>query len=257
MIQEPDLLDSPVLRRRPGVRLALRRALREALREAERNASADPMELLAYRLLRRGGAATDSVQGPETPRPSAAVAVAPEGPTQAVGVGDGVAPVTPDGADPCRGRGGRLRRRCAGGRNGTRAYPPLAARRHGLPPKLPTAAMWPPLRAPAGAPGDASAYRSLGRVQPYRGGDLEQPGELRRAAAARAFGGELILTYGNEAGTAWIANLVFSLRAAGRPPSPSPFPRRPCPPPSPSLPRRLPRRTQRGQSGPTRAQSRA
>ena len=27
--------------------------------------------------------------------------------------------------------------------------------------------------------------------------------------------GELILTYGNEVGTAWIANLVFSLRASG------------------------------------------
>ena len=36
--------------------------------------------------------------------------------------------------------------------------------------------------------GGASAsdvdYRSLGKVQPYRGGDLEQPGELARAAAA-------------------------------------------------------------------------
>jgi len=32
---------------------------------------------------------------------------------------------------------------------------------------------------------------------------------------ARSFNGELVLTYGNEAGTAWIANLVFSLRAVG------------------------------------------
>ena len=32
---------------------------------------------------------------------------------------------------------------------------------------------------------------------------------------ARAYKGELILTYGNEAGTAWIANLIFSLRAVG------------------------------------------
>merc|ERR1711938_302055 len=74
--------------------------------------------------------------------------------------------------------------------------------------------MWPPVM-PA-APGDPSArYRSLGKLAHYRGGDLEAAGELRRAAAARSYRGELILTYGNEAGTAWIANLVFSLRAAG------------------------------------------
>jgi hypothetical protein len=69
--------------------------------------------------------------------------------------------------------------------------------------------MWP------AEPAARGAYQSLGRVQPYEGGDLEQPGELARAALNRSYNGELILTYGNEAGTAWIANLVFSLRAAG------------------------------------------
>ena len=44
---------------------------------------------------------------------------------------------------------------------------------------------------------------------------LDGSGYCARAAAARSFRGELILTYGNEAGTAWIANLVFSLRRAG------------------------------------------
>ena len=44
---------------------------------------------------------------------------------------------------------------------------------------------------------------------------LQRAGQEAKAAKARAYRGELILTYGNEAGTAWIANLIFSLRAAG------------------------------------------
>ena len=78
--------------------------------------------------------------------------------------------------------------------------------------------MWPPLQSAAargGAVDPAADFRSLGKVAPYRGGDLELPGELKKAAAARSYKNELILTYGNEAGTAWIANLIFSLRAAG------------------------------------------
>ena len=53
-----DPWSSPALRSRPGVRSALRKALRAALHEAERNASADPLELLATRLMhtRQGGA---------------------------------------------------------------------------------------------------------------------------------------------------------------------------------------------------------
>ena len=49
---------SEYLRRRPHVRHAMRRAIRAALRDADRNASADPYELLAQRLLdgRRGRA---------------------------------------------------------------------------------------------------------------------------------------------------------------------------------------------------------
>ena len=42
---------SEYLRRRPHVRHAMRRAIRAALRDADRNASADPYELLAQRLL--------------------------------------------------------------------------------------------------------------------------------------------------------------------------------------------------------------
>ncbi|KAL3933954.1 MAG: hypothetical protein SGPRY_000049 [Prymnesium sp.] len=71
--------------------------------------------------------------------------------------------------------------------------------------------MWPPIPTPS----KPSRYQSLGKLKHFKGGDLEKPGELGRAVAARQYNDELILTYGNEAGTAWIANLVFSLRAAG------------------------------------------
>ncbi|KAG8467972.1 hypothetical protein KFE25_007024 [Diacronema lutheri] len=61
----------------------------------------------------------------------------------------------------------------------------------------------------------AERYRSIGKLQLYHGGDLEAPGELERAVAMRSYNGELVLTYANEAGTAWAANLIFSLRDIG------------------------------------------
>lgn len=61
----------------------------------------------------------------------------------------------------------------------------------------------------------AEKYRSVGKLQVYHGGDLEAPGELERAVAMRSYNGELVLTYANEAGTAWAANLIFSLRGIG------------------------------------------
>ena len=238
-----DPWDSPALRRRPRVREALRVALADSLREAEHDGAADPLELLAQRLLRRRGRrhspdgtgpwSQHSPTGNGQGASSTAAAVVDALGTESVGGG---AAIDGDGAmprDPCRGLTRWRRRRCyarvgaaSGATNGATSggnatgvprllpYPPMAARRHNLPPKLPTAAMWPPLPPRASAHGSAD-FRSLGRVAPYRGGDLEQPGELAKAAKARAYRGELILTYGNEAGTAWIANLIFSLRAAG------------------------------------------
>jgi hypothetical protein len=91
---------------------------------------------------------------------------------------------------------------------------PSPFKRHKLPAKLPTRGMWPPV-SPVSPDDPNGAYRSLGKLKHYRGGDLEQPGELKKAVEARSHNGELILTYGNEVGTAWIANLVFSLRASG------------------------------------------
>jgi hypothetical protein len=58
-------------------------------------------------------------------------------------------------------------------------------------------------------------FRSAGKMHLYHGGDLEAPGELERAVAMRSYNGELVLTYANEAGTAWAANLIFSLRHIG------------------------------------------
>ncbi|KAJ1636860.1 hypothetical protein T492DRAFT_359117 [Pavlovales sp. CCMP2436] len=79
-----------------------------------------------------------------------------------------------------------------------------------------------PLSAPAPAANRtrkpfavAERFQSVGKLQVYHGGNLEQPGELERAVAMRAYNGELVLTYANEAGTAWAANLIFSLRGIG------------------------------------------
>jgi len=187
--------DRSFLRRRPSARYALRRALRAAIAAAKRNESADPLELLAERLLQRAGRwerRHGGVAASETATLSTSPAMAP---AQA---------------------GGEMAFANRTRRTGPVPSAPKAASRHSLPTKLPTRGMWPPIQPPA--PGEdppASRYRSLGKVAHYRGGDLEEPGELRRAASARSYRGELILTYGNEAGTAWIANLVFSLRAAG------------------------------------------
>ncbi|KAL1514601.1 hypothetical protein AB1Y20_003695 [Prymnesium parvum] len=56
---------------------------------------------------------------------------------------------------------------------------------------------------------------SAGRLKVYQGGDLETPGELRRAVRARSWRREIVLTYANEAGTAWVSNLALGLRRAG------------------------------------------
>lgn len=166
----PDPWDAPELRRQPRVREALRQALRESLLEAERNASADPLELLAQRLLRR----RDPRRAPPAVVVEAATGVstaAHEGATSIGGLGDPSPAGVAASRDPCIGRGGRLRRRCADAAlqyNGTGPrpllrYPPVGSRRHNLPPKLPTGAMWPPLPKPAAtdAPDD---FRSLGRA---------------------------------------------------------------------------------------------
>ncbi len=52
-----------------------------------------------------------------------------------------------------------------------------------LPAKLPTRGMWPPV-APVSPDDPSGAYRSLGKLKHYRGGDLEQPGELKKAVEA-------------------------------------------------------------------------
>ena len=182
--------DDLYFRRHPRVKQALRRAIRAAMNAAEHNESIDPLELLAEGLHKRGRDVVHRSRPPppvpqrSNPLPPAVVTVPPVA---------GVKPANAWGPGPS----------------------PLKA--HKLPPKLPTRGMWPPVApvAPV-APGDPDgAYRSLGRLKHYRGGDLEQPGELRKAVEARSYNGELILTYGNEVGTAWIANLVFSLRASG------------------------------------------
>lgn len=56
---------------------------------------------------------------------------------------------------------------------------------------------------------------SVGKVAPYRAGDLEAEGELEKAVRARSHSGELVITYANEAGSPWVTNLVLSLRDAG------------------------------------------
>jgi hypothetical protein len=258
---------SAALRQRPEVRKALAHALRRAMQEAEHNASVDPLELLAKQLLQRRLVLGGNQIPPRLPSPppppanpmaGASAASAIEARAGGSGGADASSIVGARPESECRGRGTRARRRCkravaahaaaaaaaaaveaAGSTDGgvlaanrswpMLPYPPTAAHAHGLPPKLPTAAMWPSMRRVFGSgahsswavaggtdsPDMAPDFRSLGRVAPYRGGDLEQPGELARAAAARSYRGELILTYGNEVGTAWIANLVFSLRQVG------------------------------------------
>jgi hypothetical protein len=166
--------DDAVLRDNPKALFALRQALREAVSEAKAvGGGADPLELLAHKLLARAGAVAVSEPMPATVAVNASVAA------------------------PTPARGG----------------PGTSAPNGGLPAKFPSAGMWP--TRDTGGPGVRSPNQSVGKLEPYRGGDLEAPGELRRAAAARSFNGEIILTYGNEAGTAWFANLAFSLRTVG------------------------------------------
>ena len=205
---------SPVLLRKPEVLHAIQDAMRSALLEAAGNASADPLEILAQRLLtrRRGSPSHNDGRSAEGDVSSVLPTMVPSQLSSAkVAASKGLG---------CSRRSGRTHQRCRSG-HAALLYPPRAALRHNLPPKLPTAAMWPPLATSVTARNSTSSeppatdFRSLGQMKPYRGGDLEQPGELAAAAAARAYKGELILTYGNEAGTAWIANLIFSLRAAG------------------------------------------
>jgi len=224
-VNDDDPWASASLRARPDVRAALVTALHAAMQEAENNVSADPLELLATQLQKQRSVASSSHSLPR-PRKASPAAL----PESASSIDDMLASdLSSAGQIPeCRGLGLRTRRRCRRADLATPRYrkseqhytnftpsslpyPPASARVHGLPPKLPTAAMWPPLRRTT----SGSAFRSLGRVAPYRGGDLEQPGELAKASAARSYRGELILTYGNEAGTAWIANLIFSLRSVG------------------------------------------
>lgn len=56
---------------------------------------------------------------------------------------------------------------------------------------------------------------SLGRLAVHQGGDLEAAGELQAALHARSWRGEFVLTYADEAGTSWAANLLLSLREVG------------------------------------------
>ncbi len=62
---------------------------------------------------------------------------------------------------------------------------------------------------------DAASWRSLGLVEQWHGGDLEATGTLESAVAARAYKGELVVTYGDARGTAWLTNLLLSLRRVG------------------------------------------
>lgn len=183
--------DELYFRRHPGVKRALRRAIRQAMNAAEHNQSIDPLELLAEGLRRRGHLAVETVVRsrlpppvPQLATPPPAVVTVPSVPTHYVKPANAWGP----GPSPFK--------------------------RHKLPAKLPTRGMWPPV-SPVSPDDPNGAYRSLGKLKHYRGGDLEQPGELKKAVEARSHNGELILTYGNEVGTAWIANLVFSLRASG------------------------------------------
>jgi len=56
---------------------------------------------------------------------------------------------------------------------------------------------------------------SVGRLHAYEGADLEAPGALRAALRARSWRGEIVLTYANEGGSAWVANLALGLRSVG------------------------------------------
>ena len=184
--------DQLYFRRHPGVKQALRRAIRDAMTAAEHNQSIDPLELLAEGLHRRGRVAVGRAPWPVQTFIPPVSQVAPPPPSVVT-----VPPVPKHGVKPANAWG-----------------PGPSPLKHKLPAKLPTRGMWPPV-APVSPDDPSGAYRSLGKLKHYRGGDLEQPGELKKAVEARSYNGELILTYGNEVGTAWIANLVFSLRASG------------------------------------------
>lgn len=221
--------DDEVLRDNPQALFALRQALRQAVAEAnEAGEGADPLEILAHKLLQRSGKLVRQAGGEagEDERVRASVGGGIASNANLVAMSEELS-AREDG----KSAGGtsrppllaeRLKALKAGKGGGPDVSPRSAPIRGGmgtsqpnggLPLKLPTAAMWPPRFTRGGSV--RSPYESLGSLEPYRGGDLEMPGELKRAAAARSFNGEIILTYGNEAGTAWIANLVFSLRAVG------------------------------------------
>jgi len=228
--------DDDALRDNPKALFALRQALREAVAEAKAvSASTDPLEILAHKLLaRRGGSGSgagsrrgdDEANAHGTIRGSSpqladanheamkAFSAGQRGAVKpSVGAKTGRPPLLADRLRALKAGGGKGATTDAGPVARGLGGPGAAAPNGGLHSKLPTAAMWPP-RFTRGT-GIRSPYESLGKLEPYRGGDLELPGELQRAAAARSYNGELILTYGNEAGTAWISNLVFSLRSVG------------------------------------------
>lgn len=73
-----------------------------------------------------------------------------------------------------------------------------------------------------GSRSGAARWLSCGSLGPHRAGDLEKEGELEAAVAARAWRAgpgdrpELVLTYANEVGTAWVRERAHPPRACGR-----------------------------------------
>ncbi|KAK3237317.1 hypothetical protein CYMTET_52599 [Cymbomonas tetramitiformis] len=60
---------------------------------------------------------------------------------------------------------------------------------------------------------DDPEWESLPAKGPYEsGGDIEEPGEIRRAIDALSYKGEILFTIATEHATGWVGNLVFGLR---------------------------------------------
>ncbi|KAG8460789.1 hypothetical protein KFE25_010844 [Diacronema lutheri] len=93
-----------------------------------------------------------------------------------------------------------------------RARPPLDPRHE---PPAAAAVATSAVRGAAAARRCEGRFCSVGKLAPYRAGDFERPGELERAVRARSWEGELVLSYANAGGSAWVANLAFSLRDVG------------------------------------------
>jgi hypothetical protein len=72
---------------------------------------------------------------------------------------------------------------------------------------------WDPSVNPDVDPTGRWNFHSLGRVKPYSAADLEAPGALRAAAAARSFDGEIILIVANGAVSDMVANFALNLAA--------------------------------------------